>query len=169
MIEIRNNTKKLSVIIKNITQKAGKDLRPHIKYLNIADGKIRITDGKILFIMATDKEIENGYYEVVKATQKAIILKDVPQHDYKDFPNVSVITEKEYKSEYRKEGAADLTEMAKFHFPALFAVDTSICLSSFYTNIAFDIGATDCYFLDCENPVKFTGFDFEYYVMPVKN
>lgn len=171
---IKINSKELNTVIKNITDKNKNELRPHIKYINIVDGKLRITDGRILFVLNLTIEIKNGYYEVIKTTKKETILGDVSEyHDYKDFPETSAITDLKYETAYRKHTKNGeiifVNKMHKDHFTAQFAVANGVCLSSFYVGIAFDLIPGDCHFIDNKHPVKFTGDNFEFFIMPIIN
>jgi len=59
------------------------DLRPYIKCIKVDDGLIVATDGSRLHCYLTDREIENGTYEVVQENASMIVL----QKSKEEFPD----------------------------------------------------------------------------------
>ena len=67
-----------------------RDMRPHVKFLFITpDNRVLGTNGKRLHAFKTERELESGYYEVVRAQKQSFVM--VKTDDKKEYPEFEKI------------------------------------------------------------------------------
>ena len=128
----------------------------------IENNELKITDGRMLFILKLiEEECKNGWYDVIKSTKKETYLEEV---DFNcDYPNTRLISDINYTNEFV------MTGIPSGQFSASFANQTGVLLDSSMTDAAIKMGVTECFWIDNKTPVKFTGIDFDFFIMPFLN
>jgi hypothetical protein len=69
-----------------------KDLRPHVKHLNIKNGEFTATDGSRIHHYKSELDIKDGFYSVPKLTAKHIILAKAGDNiKYPEFEDLFIV------------------------------------------------------------------------------
>lgn len=136
------------------------DKRAHIAHLYIQNHNITASDGIRIHSCQSKTKFANGFYKVIKYNKSHIFLKheniSTPYPETKDIlkpANVKSFIITDVVTGY----AAIIRALYKATFNYVFLCDLLITLDAF-----------NCFIIDDESPIVFTGIDKKAAIMPMK-